>query len=168
MKMIRSGIAMKAIGLLFSSLLVSPACGEQGEHEPVSGHGIRHDYHKNVISGFVGITGETRRENGLTLGLEYFRRVSGKFSIGAVVERASGDLDFWVYAVPFAYHTGRWKFFVAPGIEDSDKHGSEFLIRLGGEYAYEVGNWEIAPQLSIDFVNGEQLGVLGIAIGRGF
>lgn len=168
MNMSQSKLAMRAVGLLFSLLMVSPAFGEPDEHEPVSGHETTHDYHKNVISGFIGITGETRRENGTTFGLEYFRRVNRTFSIGAVVERASGDLDFWVYAMPFAFHTGRWKFFVAPGIEDSDHHGSEFLVRVGGEYAFEVGSWEIAPQLSIDFVNGEELGVLGIAIGKGF
>jgi hypothetical protein len=159
---------MRAVCFLFSLLLASPAFGESGEHEPVSGHEITHDYHKNLMAGFIGFTGETRRENGATLGIGYIRRVTKTFSVGALVERSTGDLDFWVYAIPFAYNAGRWKFFVAPGIEDSDHHGSEFLVRVGTEYAIEVGNWEIAPQLSIDFVNGEQLGVLGIAVGRGF
>jgi len=69
--------------------------------------------------------------------------------------------------VPFAYHTGRWKYYVAPGAEDSE-HGSEFLIRLGLEYAYEVGTWEISPQLDIDFVGGEKVLVLGVTFGKGF
>ncbi len=168
MKMNQTTFALRAVCFLFSVLLISPAFGETGEHEPASGHETTHDYHKNLIGGFIGITGETRRENGATFGIGYVRRVTKTFSVAALVERTIGDLDFWVYAIPFAYNAGRWKFFVAPGIEDSDHHGSEFLIRVGGEYAFEVGSWEIAPQLSIDFVNGEELVVLGIAIGKGF
>jgi hypothetical protein len=168
-KLTQSKLAMTAIGLLLSLLLVSPAFGETGDHETVSGHEITHDYHKNLVVGFIGYSGETRRENGATFGIGYLRRVNKSFSVGALVERTTGDLDFWVYALPIAFHTGNWKLFVAPGIEDSDHHGSNFLVRVGAEYAIDIGNnWELAPQISVDFVNGEQLGVLGIAIGRGF
>lgn len=45
---------------------------------------------------------------------------------------------------------------------------SESLLRLGGEYAYEVGEWEISPQLDWDFVDGEQVWVLGVVFGKGF
>ncbi len=75
---------------------------------------------------------------------------------------------FNVYAVPFAYHTGHLKIFIAPGIEDSDHHGREFLLRLGVEYGFEVGNYEIAPQFDIDFVDGEEVLVLGLVIARRF
>ena len=168
-KLTQSKFAITAIGLFLSLLMVSPAFGETGEHETVSGHEIAHEYHKNVVVGFIGYTGETRRENGSTFGIGYMRRVSKNVSVGALVERTTGDLDFWVYALPIAFHTGNWKLFVAPGIEDSDHHGSEFLVRVGAEYTFDIGNnWEIAPQLSVDFVNGDQLGVLGIAVGRGF
>jgi hypothetical protein len=169
MKLTQSKLAMTAIGLLLSLLLISTAFGETDEHETVSDHEITHEFHKNLISGFIGYTGETRRENGSTVGLGYMRRVSETFSVGALVERTAGDLDFWVYALPIAIHTGKWKLFVAPGIEDSDHHGTEFLLRIGAEYAFDIGgNWELAPQLSVDFVNGEELGVVGVAIGRGF
>ena len=78
-----------------------------------------------------------------------------------------GDLDFWVYALPFAYHSERWKFYVAPGVEDGDE-GSEFLARVGGEYAFAAGTWEISPQLNVDFVDGEEVFVLGLVFGKGF
>lgn len=116
---------------------------------------------------FVGITSEQRREAGLAIGIEYERRLNKSFGIGLVAEHTFGDFNFWVYAVPFAYHTGRWKFYIAPGIEDGD-HGSESLLRIGGEYAYEVGGWEVSPQLDWDFVDGEQVFVFGVVFGKGF
>ena len=143
------------------------AFAEESEHIAASGHETEHDFHPNLLAVFVGVTNEDRREKGLALGIEYERRLNKSFGIGAVAEHTFGDLDFWVYAVPFAYHTGRWKFYVAPGIEDGD-HGTESLLRLGGEYAYEVGAWEISPQLDWDFVDGEQVFVLGVTFGKGF
>ena len=145
----------------------SPACAEEGEHASESVHHAAHDFHPNFLGIFVGISSESRREKGIALGIEYERRLNKSFGVGLVAEHTSGDLDFWVYAVPFAYHTGRWKFYIAPGIEDGD-HGSESLFRIGGEYAYEVGEWEISPQLDWDFVGGEQVWVLGVVIGKGF
>ena len=136
-----------------------PALAEESEaHE---------EHHKNLLALFVGMTSEDRRENGLALGIEYERRVSSRFGIGLLAEHTFGDIDANVYAVPFAYHTGRWKFYVAPGIEDSDA-GSESLVRIGGEYAFEVGSWEVSPQLDVDFVDGESVLVLGVTFGKGF
>lgn len=135
------------------------------EHE--SGHRAEHGYHKNLLAGFVGVTHEGRRENGASLGLEYERRLNAKFGIGALAEHTFGDLDFTVYAVPFAYHAGPWKIYAAPGVEDSDD-GSEPLVRLGAEYGFEVGSWEISPQLDVDFVDGEEVVVLGVTFGMGF
>lgn len=161
-------LAVRVAGFLVSLLLLQPVYAETGEHEPVPGHEATHDNHRNLVAAFVGVTSKTRRKNGPTLGIGYLRRVTKNFGVGVLVERTTGDLDFWVYAVPFAYLTGPWKAFVAPGIEDSDHHGSELLLRLGGEYAFEFGNWEVAPQLSVDFVDGDQLGVLGVVLGRRF
>jgi hypothetical protein len=52
-------------------------------------------------------------------------------------------------------------------VEDGE-HGSESLVRLGGEYAFEFGAWEISPQLNVDFVDGDQVAVLGVSFGKGF
>jgi hypothetical protein len=90
------------------------------------------------------------------------------FGIGVLAERTFGDADFWVYAVSFAYRVDRWKFYVAPGIEDSDDHGTESLVRLSAEYAFEVGSWELSPQLAIDFVDGEEVLIMGVVFGKGF
>lgn len=87
--------------------------------------------------------------------------------MGGVIERAFGDHDFWVFAVPFAYHTGAWKWYVAPGMENKDDHKNEFLVRIGLEYAFEVGEYELSPQVDVDFVDGEQEYVIGVVFARG-
>ena len=155
------------LALLLNVVGASPAFAQADEHELASGHEATHDFHPNLLALFVGVTREGSNENGLALGIEFERRLSESFGVGVIAEHTFGDLDFWVYAVPFAYHTGRWKFYIAPGVEDGD-HGSESLVRLGGEYAFEVGAWEISPQLDVDFVDGDQVLVLGVAFGKGF
>jgi len=121
----------------------------------------------NRLSLLVGITDETRRDKGATLGLEYERRLDATLGVGLVAEHVFGDLDFSIFAVPLFFHTGRWKFLIAPGVEDSDL-GTEFLLRIGGDYGFEVGRWEIAPGIDVDFVDGDVVPVIGVAIGRGF
>ena len=93
-----------------SAVGTSPAYAEESEHESESGHEAAHDFHPNFLGMFVGVTSESRREKGIALGIEYERRLNKSFGVGLVAEHTVGDLDFWVYAVPFAYHTGRWKF----------------------------------------------------------
>ena len=158
---------MKTLLVVLFATCALPVYAQTVEHESASVHHAAHDFHPNFLGMFVGVTSEARREKGIALGIEYERRLNKSFGIGLLAEYTSGDLDFWVYAVPFAYHTGRWKFYIAPGIEDGHD-GSESLIRIGAEYAYEVGAWEISPQLDWDFVDGEQVFVLGVVLGKGF
>ncbi len=153
--------------VVLGAMCALPVYAQTVEHESAAVHDVAHDFHPNFFGMFVGVTSEARREKGIALGIEYERRLNKSFGIGLVAEHTFGDLDFWVYAVPFAYHTGRWKFYIAPGIEDGD-HGRESLLRIGGEYAYEFGEWEISPQLDLDFVDGEQVWVLGVVFGKGF
>lgn len=138
------------------------------EHEPAAGHENNHESHKNVLSFFAGVTHAGRRENGAALGVGYERILNGPFSVGVFAEHTFGDADFTVYGVALAYKINRWKFYVAPGIEDSDAHGTESLVRLAAEYAFEAGAWEISPQLAVDFVDGDEVLVLGVVFGKGF
>ena len=140
---------------------------EPSEHESSSAHESAHGSHKNVVSFFVGFTHVGRRENGAALGVAYERQLNESFSIGVFAEHTFGGDGFTVYAVPFGYRFDRWKFYIAPGIEDSD-HGTESLVRLGAEYAFEAGSWEISPQLAVDFVDGEEVLILGVVFGKGF
>lgn len=147
---------------------VVPAQSEHDIHAPeASEHGEGHEFHANVIGLFAGVTNDDR-DGAFTLGLEYERRFSEVFGVGAVLERAWGDLDFWLYMVPFSYRAGPWKFYVAPGIEDSEHHGSEFLFRIGLERAFQVGQFEVSPQFNLDFVDGEEVIVLGLVFAKGY
>jgi len=160
-------ITANALAALVMTLFsVQPVFGETASHEPASGHERTHTYHPNSMAVFVGVTHEGS-ESGASLAIEYERRLSKSFGVGVVVERTFGNLDFWLYAVPFAYHSGRWKFYVAPGVADG-KHGSESLLRIGAEYAFDFGDWELSPQINGDFVDDNEAVVLGFTIGRGF
>jgi len=146
----------------------APVYSQEAEHESASGHETKHHEHKNVVSFFTGLTHGGRRTNALALGVAYERLLSKSFAIGVIAEHTFADDDFTVYAVPFAYRIDRWKFYVAPGIEESDAHGTESLVRLGAEYAFKAGTWEVSPQLAVDFVDGDEMLILGIVFGKGF
>ena len=141
--MVRKLDLVAVLALLLIVASAPPAFAQVGEHELASDHEATQDFHPNFLGVFLGVTDEGRLE-GFAMGIEYERRLNESFGVGVVAEHAFGDLDLWVYAVPFAYHTGRWKLYVAPGVEDGE-HGSESLVRLGGEYAFEFGAWEISP-----------------------
>lgn len=149
------------------TLCLSQAAFAQAENARDAAHGGSHEYEENTVAMFIGVAKEGTRDNGLALGIEYEYRLNAGFGIGALAEHTFGDLDAWVLAVPFAYHSGPWKFYVAPGIEDSDE-GSESLLRIGGEYGFHRGDWEISPQLDVDFVDGHEIYVIGLTFGRGF
>ncbi|MEH6593591.1 MAG: hypothetical protein V7746_25210 [Halioglobus sp.] len=163
---------MREFRLLLSSLLLlfsvfsSLVLAEDRNGTAVEGHGEH--FHKNMAGVVVGITHGGRRKNGPALGLEYERRFNDSFGVGGVIEYTGGDAEVWVAAIPFAYHTGHWKFYVAPGVEDGH-HGTEELLRLGGEYAFELSSgWEVAPQLNVDFVDCEDVWVFGVLFARVF
>ena len=140
---------------------------EENEHESASTHEGAHEFHRNIVSIYAGITHGGRRKNGAAFGVGYERRLNETFSIGVLAEHTFGDADFTVYAVPFAYRVDRWKFLVAPGVEDGD-HGTESLVRLGAEYAFEFNSWEMSPVVAVDFVDGDEVLIVGVVFGKGF
>ncbi len=152
----------KSLLILSLPLLSLSSTAEQ--HDP---EGTPHEYHKNMIAGFIGATTPERRKASPAFGIEYERRIWARFGIGALAEYTAGHEGFWIAAVPFALHNGPWKFYVAPGFEDSSE-GTKPLLRLGGEYGFEVGRWEISPQIDVDFVDGNQVLVMGVTFGLGF
>ena len=164
---------VRALLVVLGVMCALPICAqtvehESSEHESDSANETSHEPHKNIVSFFAGVTHEGRRKNGAALGIAYERILNESFTIGAFAEHTFGDADFTVYAVALGYRVDRWKFFVAPGVEDSHDHGTESLVRLGVEYAYEAGTWEISPQLAVDFVDGDQVLILGVVFGKGF
>lgn len=158
-------IALATLAALAPGMLLA----EEGAHADSPAHGS-HPYHTHILALFVGGAHEEfgRRENGAAIGIEYEYRFGPRFGVGAILEHTYGDLDTWVYAIPFAYHNGPWKFYAAPGIEEGEA-GSERMLRLGVEYGFHVGRWEISPQVDIDVVEREgEVYVLGLTFARGF
>jgi hypothetical protein len=168
----RKQLFVPAAFALLTFATVSPALGEDAGHENVSSHEEAHEFHRNWAALFIGITSEERRNGKPALGVEYARHLNPGFAIGGIVEYTFGDHNFWVVAVPFAYRTGPWKAYVAPGFEVEELRDgpseSEFLLRIGGEYAFEIGELEIAPQIDVDFVDGKTVLVFGVTIGTSF
>jgi hypothetical protein len=142
------------------------ATGHANEDEHGDTHEATHEYHPNMLGVFVGVTDEGREE-AITMGVEYERRLNKSFGIGLFAEYIFGDADFWVYGVPFTYHIRQWTLYIGPGVEDG-KHGSEYFTRIGGQYSFEAGSWEISPQMNLDLVDGNEVWVLGVVIGKGF
>lgn len=137
-----------------------------GADERGGGESDGDEYHEHTVAFFVGAAEEGAREDGIAVGVEYEHRRSRRFGIGVLLEHTFGDVDTWVFAVPFAYHGGRWKVYAGPGVEDGQED-NETLLRVGGEYGFEVGDWEIAPQLDVDFVEGEETWILGVTFAKG-
>ena len=164
-------ILPSAAALLALTMILAPciATAEEGSHVE-AGHGTTHGYHEHTLGLFLGGAAEElgRRENGFVVGLEYEYRFGPSFGMGAIVEHTYGDLDIYVYALPFAFHNGPWKFYVAPGIEYGEGESLK-MLRFGVEYGFHVGKWEISPQVDLDVVESEtDVFVIGMVFARGF
>ncbi|MBT8442521.1 MAG: hypothetical protein KJO76_09060 [Gammaproteobacteria bacterium] len=161
MKFNKPSIAAVSTCLLTLSLMTS-AFGEEG-------HAVDEAEKRNTIGVFVGFTSEERRERGLALGIEGGHYFTESFAISGVLEYTFGDIDALVGAVPLVYRTGEWRFHAGPGFESGETtDGTEFLVRVGTEYGFEAGSIEIAPQLNIDFVDGDAVFVVGVLFARPF
>lgn len=165
--MIKNNVLFVNIACLVFIGLSQLTSAEEGSS--VEGHG-KHSidtHHRNTLGVFLGAALDGR-EDAPAIGLEYERRIGEAFGIGAVVEYTGDDADFWVAAVPLALHAGHFKFYIAPGFEDGE-HGKEGLLRLGAEYGFALSaGWEIAPQVNVDFVDGEDVWVIGLLFAKGF
>ena len=77
-----------------------------------------HEEGKNEIALFIGLTDEAEHPTEFTSGLEYERRLTEEFGIGALFDYAGGDLRNTVVAAVFYWHPSRaWKLLAAPGVE---------------------------------------------------
>jgi len=121
---------------------------------------------ENVIAILVGFAHEGR-DDGVVLGVEYERRIDESLGLGLLVEHTFGDFNTWVFAVPLTLHVEKWKFILAPGIEDRDGH-SENLVRIAVGYEFETSKVTVVPAFAVDFVDGETIYVLGVAFGWPF
>ena len=153
----------RAMLAVIGLMLISPVKGVEPEH------------HLSSVSVFLGVAGEGRRQRAGSVGLEYERRLGETWFIAPALEHAFGDLDFSIVTLSVGYRFNRWAIFAGPGIEWSETHHkdesgteSEFLIRTGVLYEFEVGEWIVAPHAVVDFVGGDEVGVVGVTVGMSF
>ena len=152
-------VVLAVIGLM----LMSPVKGVEPEH------------HLNSVSVFLGVAGEERRDRAGSVGLEYERRLGETWFVAPALEHAFGDLDFSIVTLSVGYRVNRWAIFAGPGIEWSESnHGNEsgteteFLVRTGVLYEFEVGDLIVAPHVMVDFVGDEEVAVVGVSVGMSF
>jgi len=167
-------------------LLAAPALAAAQEHEaePSGDDGAEthgHEYHPNEIAVFFGETDEPGHDPQFTLGVEYERRLSQRWGVGALVDYAGGGLRNTVVAVPVFWHPGeRWILLAAPGVEAHDGRGDDghggvdedetfFVFRLGTVYLIPLaGSWKLAPAVNLDLVDGEKVWVYGANVTFGW
>jgi len=137
-----------------------------GAHDE-SGH-----YHLNSVGLFLGGTYEDTHhgsESGFAIGFSYERRLSALLGVGGFYEYVGGDFDKWSIGVPLFVHPYHaWRLQLAPGLEHREGE-DEFLFRIGVAYDFMISKqWAIAPEVNVDFVDGEEAFVFGLTLGFGF
>jgi len=172
--------------------------------DPAQEHAEQHDadeadphaHYKNVLGLFLGNTNERVdggevTEQGFTYGIEYARRITPRFSLGGVLERASGEIRGTLLIAQASYRLVGGLFVIGgPGVEFRDAHSEEpahhdglsadseapsrerdttvFLMRIGAMYEFEFGRWLLAPTVAVDFVGRDEALVVGASVGYVF
>ncbi|MGI9546193.1 MAG: hypothetical protein ACR2MM_03070 [Flavobacteriaceae bacterium] len=174
---------IRFILLTFLVLNIFPALAQEEAEVPEQ----EYKYQLVLVLGYTHIPearteGETTESENLpTIGLDFFYRIHEKWKLGIVL-----DLELNKYEVDFegdrlrretAFITGivagfeilpRWGIIFGPGLE-FERNKNLFLLRLGMEYAFELGrSWEILPAINFDFKKEFNTYSLGLGIGKRF
>lgn len=129
-------------------------------------HGELKHHHVGI---FLGDSDERGGGDHFTYGLEYEYRFNQEFGAGAVYEYVDGAHDSDGVSVALAalyYHPyAGWRLGAGAGREKvHGSHGGyETLYRVGAAYDFHVGKIGIAPDVSLDRVDGENVLVYGVA-----
>lgn len=157
---------MKYILLLlgvFGLIASANAQHESGGGEVHIPHGPHH------LSILLADTHVNSEGNSSTVGIDYEFRVSPLLGLGAVIERAYGELDATtLLAVADIHLYDGFIMQVGPGFER--RHSENVLVaRAGVLYEFEYDNFTLSPQLHWDYHRDEANAiVLGIALGFAF
>lgn len=175
------------VALLWAPGVEVGAQEHEGGEDP-HGHGEgAHGEFKNEVALFLGNTHRSD-ENAFTVGLDYVRLLTDRFSLGVFADYADSksERDFILGAgvwIELFEHAG---ILVGGGLEratyegshgDPDPHSSESghegtrthgLFRVGASYAFHFGTQKrfgVAPQAFLDVVEGHEVWVTGLAVG---
>ena len=122
---------------------------------------------------FIGYT-HAEHENEFTYGIEYEYKINADWGVGAVYEKtddAHHEDGVTVKLAQVYYHTPQHiRLGVGIGKEKigGDHPHTEDLYRVSASYEYHVGDFAIEPTIAVDFIDGEEAYVLGIAFVRPF
>jgi hypothetical protein len=128
----------------------------------------------NHIPGlFLGFT-DTGSAEDFTIGLEYEYKFDSGWGVGAVYERiddgSNGDgIDIFLGSV--YYHPGsNIRLGLGAGREEigGNKNKSKDLVRVSAAYDFHFDRFGIAPTIAVDFIEGDQAYVFGVAFVRPF
>jgi hypothetical protein len=161
-------VGLTKAGFSTVSLLLLGLVSGSANADDIDAHETEMLEHRHHIAVFLGNTHTEHDEDAFTIGLDYEYRLTALLGIGALGEHAVKDIDTWVFGVPLALHPGAgWRLVAMPGIEVHDGE-TEFLIRAGVGYEFEIDRLTIMPEFSADFVDSEvNLGV-GVSLGVKF
>lgn len=124
---------------------------------------------------FLGYTDIESEDKPLfTYGLEYEYKFNSYFGVGAVYEKtddAHGDDGITVTLGSLYYHPSKnIRLGIGAGQEKlggAHPH-TEDLYRVSASYDFHVGDFGLAPTFAVDFIDGHEAYVLGVALIRPF
>ncbi|MCC2606669.1 hypothetical protein [Planctobacterium marinum] len=118
---------------------------------------------------FIGAT-NFESETDTTIGFGYEYKLSSQFGVGGVWERTReghhGDgVNVWVGS--FFYHpSDHWRLGLGFGEEriGGKKTKHKELMRLSASYEFFGSGYILAPEMAVDFIDGEKATVAGVSI----
>lgn len=137
---------------------------------------------RNAVEVFVGAVTETEEETtGFGIGLEYNRRLSSTWRLGAeLIEISTTDVSRgWLVVVPAYFNpVGGLGLKAGPGIEGSKERSeeggesetkTEFAMRFGAGWELELGDrFTVTPEVNLDLIGGDVTWVYGVSFGLRF
>lgn len=136
-----------------------------------AGHaGTGHD-HRNDIALFLGSTNVDNTQRP-TLGIDYERRLTPRVGAGVIADWVFGGegREFILAPAGFLRPVPTVRLVLAAGFQrNREEREVEGVVRLGAEYQITVDDrWSLLPGASVDFVAGETITVLGVAVAYAF
>lgn len=147
-------------------LFISHAFAEQSETNAKPDYAAHGRHHLSLLLADTHVSGEGDNP---TLGVDYEYRVNELVGVGAILEKAYGELDATtLLAVADIHFQNGLIVQVGPGFERKDDE-SVLVARLGVLYEFEFENLTLSPQLHWDYHQHEPNAVIaGAAFGVAF
>jgi hypothetical protein len=121
----------------------------------------------NAATFIVGASFD-RSGDGAALGANYEYRKRGMVGLGGYADVAFGRSTSTVLGGAGFFHPAeRWTVFAGPGVEFV-RDDAEFLVRIGGSYAFPMDELTLSPIGWLDLAEGDVALLLGLGFGIRF